>query len=187
MELIYLQQIIKGEGYHFSYFIEKYKHTAYSLAFRIINNQQDAEEAVQDSFLKAFRSLHKFRNDAKFSTWFYKIVINTSLSKTRSKKFSENNMDVNDITNIYIENIESVYKSLTHAEQKKFINAALQELATQDSILLTLYYLNECSIEEITEITGINKENVKMKLHRARKKMYLALEKNLKSEFQSIL
>ena len=96
-------------------------------------------------------------------------------------------MDINDITNTYIENIESVYKNLTNAEQKKFINAALQELETQDSVLLTLYYLNECSIGEITEITGINKENVKMKLHRARKKMYLALEKNLKSEFQSIL
>jgi RNA polymerase sigma factor (sigma-70 family) len=187
MELFYLKQIIRGEVSHFSYFIEKYKNTAYSLAFRIINNQQDAEEAVQDSFLKAFRSIHKFRNDAKFSTWFYKIVVNTSLSKTRSKKFSENNMDVNEIPDIYIENIESVYKNLTTGEQKKFINAALQELATQDSILLTLYYLNECSIEEITDITGINKENVKMKLHRARKKMYLVLDKNLKSEFQSIL
>src|SRR5450631_902975 len=102
MELFYLKQIIKGETSHFSYFIEKYKHTAYSLAFRIINNQQDAEEAVQDSFLKASRSLHKFRNDAKFSTWFYKIVINTSLSKTRSKKFTENNIDVQEITNLAI-------------------------------------------------------------------------------------
>jgi RNA polymerase sigma factor (sigma-70 family) len=186
MELFYLQQIIKGEISHFSYFIEKYKHTAYSLAFRIVNNRQDAEEIVQDSFLKAFNSLHKFRNDAKFSTWFYKIVINTSLSKTRLKKFNENNIDVEEITNT-IEDIEFVYKALTHTEQKKFINAALQELAKQESILLTLYYLNECSIEEITEITGINKENVKMKLHRARKKMYLVLEKNLKIEFQSIL
>jgi RNA polymerase sigma factor (sigma-70 family) len=187
MELFYLQQIIKGEVSHFSYFIEKYKHAAYSLAFRIINNREDAEEVVQDSFLKAFNSLHKFRHDARFSTWFYKIVINTSLSKTRSRKFSESNIDVHEITNNCIENIESVYKNLTHTEQKKFINDALQDLATQDSILLTLYYLHECSIEEITEITGINKENVKMKLHRARKKMYLALQKNLKSEFQSIL
>jgi RNA polymerase sigma factor (sigma-70 family) len=187
MELFYLQKIIEGEASHFSYFIEKYKNTAYSLAFRIINNPRDAEEAVQDSFLKAFRSLHKFRNDATFSTWFYKIVINTSLSKTRSKKFRENNIDVTEIPDICIENIESVYKNLTHADQKKFIDAALQELATEDNILLTLYYLNESSIEEIAGITGISKENIKMKLYRARKKMYLALEKKLKSEFQSIL
>ena len=69
----------------------------------------------------------------------------------------------------------------------KFINSALKELPEEDSLLLTLFYLNENSIEEITEITGIKGENVKMKLLRARKKMFVVLEKTLKLELKSIL
>lgn len=86
MDSLYLQKIIAGDISKFSYFIEKYKDMAFSIAFRIINNREDAEEIVQDSFLKAFKSLKKFRQDSKFSTWFYRIVVNHSLSKLKREK-----------------------------------------------------------------------------------------------------
>jgi RNA polymerase sigma-70 factor (ECF subfamily) len=187
MDDLYLKLVLEGNTSKFSYFVEKYKGMAFSIAFRIVDNREDAEEIVQDSFLKAFRSLEKFRRDSKFSTWFYRIVVNSSLSRARSKKPESSSTEAEDIADVVIEGVESVYRSLTSSEQKKFIHKALEELRVEDRLLLTLYYLNENTIEEIEEITGITQENIKMKLHRARNKMYKILNNNLKSEIQSIL
>lgn len=187
MELFYIRQIIEGDIRMFSYFIEAYKDMSFSIAYRITNNKLDAEEVVQDSFLKTYRSLHKFRHDSKFSTWLYRIVINTALSKARKNKQNIfDDADVSNVQDILIDNVESTYKGLDHSDQKKFINMALEELKTGDSLLLTLYYLNGNSIGEITEITGIATENIKMKLYRARKKMYGILSRMLKTEIKVI-
>lgn len=182
MELLYIKQILAGDISKFSYFVERYKNMAFSIAFRIINNKEDAEEAVQDSFLKAYKALPKFRQEAKFSTWFYKIVVNTSLTKVKSKVESTYGIDADEISYTLIENIESIYHYLVHEERKKFINLALETLDREARLLLTLYYLNENSIAEIAEITDISQENIKMKLHRARKKMFMVLSKLLKLE-----
>jgi RNA polymerase sigma-70 factor (ECF subfamily) len=187
MDDLYLRLVLEGDTSKFSYFVEKYKNMAFSIAFRIIDNREDAEEIVQDSFLKAFRSLNRFKKDSKFSTWLYRIVVNSSLSRARNKKPDVNAADVDDIADSVIESVESAYRSLALSEQNKFIHNALEELSVEDRLLLTLYYLNENSIGEITEITGITGDNVKMKLHRARNKMYNVLNKNLKSEIHSIL
>ncbi len=187
MDLFYFKQVIEGNVSGFSYFIEKYKDMAYSIAFRIINNKEDAEEVVQDSFVKAYRSLKTFRQDAKFSTWFYKIVVNTSLSKIRKKKFEALDIDVDEMGETIGDGVESAYNNLASADRKKFINLALEELLMEERLLLTLYYLGENSIDEIGEITGIKAANIKMKLHRARKKMLAILEKTLKSELQYIV
>ncbi|MGD0037446.1 MAG: RNA polymerase sigma factor [Bacteroidota bacterium] len=187
MDDLYLKLVLEGNVSKYSYFIDKYKGMAFSIAFRIVDNREDAEEIVQDAFLKAFRSLDKFRKDSKFSTWFYRIVVNSSLSRTRGKRPEFSSIEEDDITDIVIESVESAYRSLDSSDQKKFIHNALEELNVEDRLLLTLYYLTENSIDEITEITSINQDNAKMKLHRARNKMYKILNKNLKSEIQSIL
>jgi len=86
MELLYIKQIMSGDVSRFAYFVDAYKDMAFTIAFRIVNNREDAEEVVQDAFVKAYTSLHTFRQDAKFSTWLCKIVVNTAISKTRKKK-----------------------------------------------------------------------------------------------------
>src|SRR5665647_2348730 len=98
MENLYLQKVLEGDISKFSYFIEKYKDMAFSIAFRIINNKEDAEEIVQDSFLRAFKSLKKFRFDSKFSTWFYRIVVNNSLSKLKREKQDTRNIDIDKVS-----------------------------------------------------------------------------------------
>ena len=187
MELFYIQQIIDGDLNRFSYFVEKYKDMAFTIAFRILNNAEDAEEVVQDSFLKAYRSLRQFRGDSKFSTWLFKIVVNRSLSKAKRKTLYTRDLDEEEISDILIESSESVYRNLTHAEQKRYINKAMEKLNIDDRLLLTLYYLNENTMEEISEISFVPKENIKMRLYRARKKMYCAVDEILKSERKNIL
>jgi RNA polymerase sigma factor (sigma-70 family) len=187
MDDLYLKLVLEGNSSKFSYFVEKYKNMAFSIAIKIVNDRQDAEEVVQDAFLRAFRSLDKFRKDAKFSTWFYRIVVNCSLSRVKKNKSEPAGPDIDDISESVIESVDSAYSSLTLNEQKKFIHDALGELNVEDRLILTLYYLNENSIDEIEEIAGIKAENVKMKLHRARNKMYDILNKKLRSEVRSIL
>ena len=179
MEYFYIEQIKAGDTFRFTYFVDTYKDMAFSIAFRILNNTENAEEVVQDAFLKTYRSLHKFRQDAKFSTWLYKIVVNTALTKAKRNKAWANETALTDIGEIATGQVEEAYRNLARWDRQKIINQALDQLNIEDRLLLTLYYLNENSIEEITEITGVPRENIKMKLHRARKKMYLLLEKKL--------
>jgi RNA polymerase sigma factor (sigma-70 family) len=187
MDDLYLKLVLDGNTPKFSYFIDKYKNMAYSIAFRILGNREDAEEAVQDSFLKAFISLDKFRKDAKFSTWLYRIVVNTSLSKAKRRKPESLSIDSDYIDYENTEGIEDIFDGLTSSERSEYVNFALDRLNVEDRLLLTLYYLAENSLNEVAEITGIAKQNIKMKLYRARNKMYNVLHDCLKSEIGSIL
>jgi RNA polymerase sigma factor (sigma-70 family) len=186
MENEIIRAVLNGNPQQFSYFIATYKHMAFTIAYRMTHNKEDAEEIVQDSFIRAYKSLHNFRKDSKFSTWFYRIVVNRALS-VRSKEKQISEIDLDKIRGTEYDVIESDFMSLAQSERKKFINAALEKLPEEDSLLLTLFYLNGNSVEEITEITGIMTENVKMKLSRARKKMFLLLERILKEDLKSIL
>jgi RNA polymerase sigma-70 factor (ECF subfamily) len=186
MENEIIRAVLSGNPERFSYFIAEYKHMAYSIAFRMTGNKEDAEEIVQDSFVRAYKSLNKFRKDSKFSTWFYRIVVNRALSVSSAVK-QIHEIDLDGIRETDFERIESDYMEMTGSERKKFINAALEKLPHEDGLLLTLFYLNENSIEEIADITGMKPENIKMKLSRARKKMYLVLEKMLKEDIKSLL
>jgi RNA polymerase sigma factor (sigma-70 family) len=187
MDELYLQLVQRGNAAKFSYFIDKYQNLAYTVAYRIVANKEDAEEIVQDAFLKAFRSLDKFRRDAKFSTWFYRIVVNSALTHVRSQRPESVSIDADDTIEVTPEEVETAFHGMAVLEQQKFIQYAFDKLPVEARLLLTLFYLNEQSIAEISEITGIAGENVKMKLHRARNKMYTILQTYLQSEVRSIL
>ncbi len=185
MDDLYMRLVLEGDASKFSWFVDSYKGMAFSIAYRIVNSREDAEEIVQDAFLKAYRSLGKFKRGSKFSTWFYRIVVNTALTKTRTKPPPTGSFDEDE--DVPANDVDSAYRSLDLAERKTLINEAMDKLDIEDRLLLTLYYLNENSLEEITEITGIHRENVKMKLHRARNRMYRILNVKLKSEISSVL
>lgn len=144
---------------------------AFTIADRILENEQDAEEIVQDAFLQVYRSIKNFRKEAKFSTWLYRIVVNKALNQLKKRKIVRKYKDV-ELAEVQAEAVENGYKSLSSQDQTKYIQLAIVRLNPEDRLLLTLYYLDEQSLAEIGSITGISKENVKMKLHRARKKMY---------------
>ena len=81
-----LDSVIKGNHGDFALLIDMYKDRAFTLLKKMLKNEMDAEEALQDSFMKVFNSLSNFKGDSKFSTWFYKIVYNTALTIISSKK-----------------------------------------------------------------------------------------------------
>jgi len=81
-----IDSINRGNQSDYSIIVDRYKNKAFSLLMRMLKNQQDAEETLQDCFIKAYNSLGSFKGESKFSTWFYRIVYNTALTRLSSKK-----------------------------------------------------------------------------------------------------
>jgi RNA polymerase sigma factor (sigma-70 family) len=148
---------------------------AYTISLKILRNQEDAEDAAQESFIKAYQQIGTFQSQSKFSTWLYTIVYRTSVSKLQKNKVVtfaiDNELDTEDIYDYSATQLEQLQLS----EQSKFVRQAIQKLPEAESLLITLFYLNENTIKEIEEITGMTASNIKVKLFRARK----ILEKEL--------
>ncbi len=184
---VYLDKIQKGDSSAFALLVDKHKTMAYNIAFRILKSREDAEEIAQDSFLKAYYSLSEFKRESKFSTWLFRIVYNNSISRVRKKKLDVNSYD--DEAFEWMEPAETAkdMERLSQNEQKKYVNDAINKLPEEDATVITLFYMNESSIDEISEVTGLSQSNVKVKLHRSRKRLHEELNKSLKHELQDII
>ena len=176
-DIYYIEQILAGNNNSFSYIVDQHKNKAYNLAFRICGNHEEAEEIAQDSFLKAYRSLKSFKMKSSFSTWLYRIVYNTSISHVRIKKkgvlsLEDFPADATDFigSNSSEEEAEKEYRS-------SLVNFALQKINEEERGLISMYYYGELSTDEISDVTGITKSNIKVKLFRARQKMLEIIEK----------
>ncbi len=182
-DIIYIGQILGGNSNAFSFIVDRHKNKAFNLAFRICGNHEEAEEIAQDSFLKAYRSLRSFKMKSSFATWFYRIVYNTAISNVRIKKkgilsLEDFPADATDFigSNMSEEEAESEYRN-------SLINFALQKINEEERGLISLFYYEEMSTEEISAVTGISKANIKVKLFRARQKMLGIIEKVEKKKY----
>ena len=81
-----LDSVKRGNQTDYAIIVDRYKNKAFSMLKRMLRNEQDAEEVLQDCFIKAYNSLASFKGESKFSTWFYRIVYNTALTRISSKK-----------------------------------------------------------------------------------------------------
>lgn len=176
-DILYIEEVLQGNTNSFSYIVDRHKDKAFNLAFRISGNREEAEEITQDSFLKAYRSLSRFQMKSSFGTWFYRIVYNTAISSVRIKKkgilsLEDFPADATDFigNNSSEDEAEREYRSA-------LLNFALQKINEDERGLITLFYFQEMDTDEITEITGISKSNLKVKLFRARQKMLEIIEK----------
>lgn len=182
----WIERILAGDTQSFSCLVVKYEKMAYTIAYRILESREEAEEAVQDAFVKAYQALPTFRFDSKFSTWFYRIVYHTSLSALRQQRIF---MDYEEAgsTDLTTGEWETASSVLEHKDRKEIITRLLKELPAEESLLLTLYYLEECSVDEIHQITGLTASNIKIRLFRGRKHFYEKLQKNMQSEITDLL
>ena len=181
-DIYYIDQVLEGKTNAFSYIVDRHKNKAFNLAFRICGNHEEAEELAQDSFLKAYRALRSFKMKSSFATWFYRIVYNTTISHVRLKKkgvlsLEDFPADATDFigTNTNEEEAEKEYRN-------SLVNFALQKITEEERGLISLYYYEEMSTDEIADVTGISKSNIKVKLFRARQKMQEIIEKTEKKK-----
>ncbi len=171
----YINKVLRGNVNAFSQLVEKHKRMAYTLALKMVNSPEDAEEIAQDAFIKAFQSLNDFKGESKFSTWLYKIVYHVSISRLRKKQLETISMDA-DFRNFDVSETDHLLTRLTIEEQNTLVRAAIDRLPTDEKAIITLYYLNDSSVKEITGVTGDSEANVKIKLFRARKRLWELLK-----------
>lgn len=179
---IIINKILAGDANLFTVLVDRYKDLVFTLGLRMLKNREEAEEVSQDTFIKVYRSLNKFKGDSKFSTWIYKVAYNSCLDQIKKNKKHQNNVEINEFTQYQIKTIDNAFDVLVEEERNQMIQNCLNLLPSEDSFLLTLYYFEEQSLEEIAKIVGLNANTVKVKLFRSRKKLASILKEQLEPE-----
>ncbi|WP_452598856.1 RNA polymerase sigma factor [Pontimicrobium sp. MEBiC01747] len=178
----YITKVLEGDTSAFSILVERYKDLIYTLALRMIKNREEAEEVSQDTFIKVYKSLSKFKGDSKFSTWIYKVTYNTCLDRLKKIKRTQNTVAINEFTEHEVKTLDSALATLEIKERKEAIQKCINMLPSNDSFLLTLYYFEEQSLDEIAKIVNLKPNNIKIKLYRSRKKLASVLRARLEPE-----
>lgn len=173
----YIEKTLHGDANAFAFLVERYKNMVFTLAVKMTRSREDAEEISQDSFIKVYKYLSKFKGDSKFSTWLYKISYNTCLDYIKKNAYQRNNVVIDDVTENQLASVETILDGIEKEERATVINTCLEQLAEDEKAVLVFFYFKELSLKEIVTITSISETNVKVKLHRARKKL-LSIVKN---------
>lgn len=177
-----IDSVIRGNTSDYSLLINRYKDRAFSLLRRLLKNEMDAEEALQDSFLKAYNGLKEFRHDAQFSTWFYRIVYNTGLTIIASKK-RQVELEMASIDEDFeLGNYDNeIYSTTENVNQ--YVLKMVDKLPVRNALVIILFYLDGLSMSEISQVMGISLVNVKVLLHRSRNALKdLLLKHNFQEE-----
>lgn len=165
----HIQRVLDGDKDAFRYLVRNYQEMGYSIAISIVKNEIDAKDVVQNAFIRVFKSLRTFREDSKFSTWFYRIVVNESLKHLRKGKLGRETISFKDDSKDYGEVFNAALNNLDVEDRNNRIDKALDLMKPKEALVLKLHYLHERRINEIESITGFSKSNIKVLLFRARK------------------
>jgi len=179
--------VLKGDHNAYALLVERYKSYVFTLTFRFTKNREDAEEVSQDIFVKAYRALADFKGTAKFSTWLYTIVNTTCITFLRKKRLDIRSLD-DERTFEVADSQDSGFRA-NHVEQKSrqnMVNQAITMLNRDDAEIITLFYKNEQSLEEIGQILGVEVNTAKVRLHRARARLKEKMERYFTEEIKDL-
>ncbi|MCK3685686.1 RNA polymerase sigma factor [Maribellus sp. YY47] len=164
-----VQQVLNGNSNAFRFLVSKYQRLVVHVVGRIVQQQDEVEDICQEVFIKVFKTLNKFRNESKLSTWIATIAYNTAITHLRKKSrrgelsYSEEpkliGMEADPAPN---------QKAVETEEIKRHLLKLIETLPVHYRTVLTLYHLEEFSYREIVEITGMPEGTIKSYLNRAR-------------------
>ena len=179
-DLFCIQKVRAGDVRSFSTIVSKYRNMVFTIVLKIVENREDAEDITQEIFIKIFKSIQQFREDSEFSTWLYRVAYNTTLSELRKRKlfFTSINDEFVSVNESFIEenNEEEIEIKL------QYLDKAVKKLLPDEVFLLTLHYMEGQSVENISRISNLTVSNVKVKLHRIRKKLAVEINKLMQNE-----
>lgn len=170
----WINRAIHGDQLALSEIVKEYSPRLYNLAFKIMRNKEDAEDVLQDTFIKMIKNLKSFKQESSLYSWLYKIITNTALEKLRKKNPENFLIDFDTVdyrahnSNLVIELPHFDPISLNDKEFKNELNKFLKELNPKLRIVFILRDIEENSISDTAKILNISKSNVKVRLMRAR-------------------
>ena len=169
----------QGDSEAFRALVERHSRTVFRLAFRMTGNEQDAEDVVQESFLRAYRQLGRFEARANFGTWLYRIVANCSVDLMRARQARHDQArgeSLDEATELPAADTPGPERLARSAEIAARVNAALEGLSPLERAAFTLRHHEGRSIDEIGKTLGLGISAAKHSVFRAVKKLRVALE-----------
>jgi RNA polymerase sigma factor (sigma-70 family) len=183
---IYIGRIKNGQAAAYAFLVDKYQHMVYTIAIKILINTEDAEDAAQESFIKAYQQINTFAGKSKFSTWLYTIAYRTAVSKLKENRVSTVSISDQLNENYTADSAATGMEQLQAKQQQEQVTRAIAKLPATEALLVTLYHINELPTKEIQEITGLSLSNIKIQLFRARKKLERELRFLLENEAKKV-
>ncbi len=168
-----LAQCRRGDQDALRMLLRRHERPVYGLLYRMLSSHEDAEEALADVFVKVWRSAAGFKGECKFSTWLYRIAANTAKDKLRSR-LARPEVTLDDTVALDMQSTgraDDPEKLAVDTDEVSRIAAAMNGLAEEDRLLISLYHFQELDYEDIFQITGIPASNLKVKLFRARERL----------------
>lgn len=165
-ELIRLINLsLQNDRKAFRQIVESHQYMIYALAFRMLVNEEDAKDIVQETFIRIWTHLSGFNPENKFTTWMYRITVNLCLDKLKKQKIIP--LDINNVA-IINSLSDSSEKELTNKELGEIIRTVTNGLSPKQKLVFTLRYIEEFEVDEIKEITGLSAEKIKSNLYVAK-------------------
>jgi RNA polymerase sigma-70 factor (ECF subfamily) len=170
-----------GDSDAFRTLVERHSRAVYSLAYRLTGSPSDAEDVVQETFLKAYRQLGRFESRANFGTWLHRIAVNCSIDLIRARPHREAAHDASDLDGLgggdgLGEAQASPERLMLSTEVQDRINDAMERLSPMERAAFMLRHVEGRSLDEISRSLGIKTNATKHSIFRAVRKMRTALE-----------
>jgi len=172
-EQVWILQSVQGDSQAFARLVSRYQRQVYNLAYHMLGNAEDAEDATQEAFLRAYVALPSFQLGKKFSSWLLSIASNLCIDILRRRRFAW--LSLEDVSFRLVSPSEEPTKGLLRQEEAGQVQRLLGRLPEKYRLVVILRYWYDMSYEEIVETTGLSLNTVKTRLHRARNMLARAM------------
>ncbi len=169
-ELTWVEQAQNGDPQAFSQLLETYQRPVYNLCYRMLGNAQDAEDAAQETFLRAYKNLRRFDLKRSFATWLLSIAAHYCIDEIRRRKMQVISMEDLSVPDLPDGSV-SIETRLSKRQERERISELLQVLDETDRAAVVMYYWYDFSYLEIGQALNLTESAVKSRLHRARRSM----------------
>lgn len=177
-----IKKIKKGDQSAFEDVVSFYQNKVYQICYRMIGNAHEAEDLAQEAFVRAYTNIHSFDEKRKFSTWIYRIATNLSIDRIRKKKpdyYLDAELQGADGLNMYsqLSNDDPLpHEEVETLELQAYLQKQIESLPEKYRSVITLRYVDDLSLQEISEVLDMPIGTVKTRIHRGRE----ALRKKLR-------
>lgn len=167
-----IQRVRKGDSQAFTIIVQNYQTAVYNLCYRMLGNPGDAEDAAQETFLRAYRAIHRYDPNRKFSTWILSIATNYSIDQLRKRRLFTLSLDAIPYLDVRDQSV-GPEGALVVGERQQKVQILLNTLKPKDRAAVVMRYWYDYSYDEIGEMLNLTNDAVKSRLHRARRALAL--------------
>ncbi|MBO4944152.1 MAG: RNA polymerase sigma factor [Muribaculaceae bacterium] len=173
-----IEIVLAGRPDRFADIIDTYQQRVHSLVAGIVADVSTADEVTQDVFIKVFQQLGKFKGESSLGSWIYRITYNTAIDAARKSRQEATRLDSLQLSQLSDTDVEALLdadSSDGSEERIALLEQAMEKISAEERALITMQYYEELSVKEMARITGLTEANVKVKLMRTRKKLYILM------------